>query len=72
MELGRDAQEELEIERIVMRLEGPRRRAADERVQRRRLDLEKSLAVEKIAQPLNDELRARITAAASGFATKST
>ena len=73
VELGRDAHEELHIERVVVRDERLGRGAADERVHRRRLDLEKAALVEEAAQlPHDDGSRARNTSSTSGFATKST
>ena len=46
VELGGDPQIERAIQRVVVGQEGPRRRAAVERLQDRRLDLDKSLPVE--------------------------
>ena len=44
----------LHVERVVVRDERPRRRAADERVHRRRLDLEEAALVEDRAQRAHD------------------
>ena len=49
VELGRDAQVEVAVERVVVRDERPRQRAAVERLQHRRLDLEEALVVEVAA-----------------------
>ena len=49
VELGRDPQRKLHVERVVMRREGPRGRTARDRVQHRRLDFEESALGEKPA-----------------------
>ena len=49
VELGRDAQEELHVERVVVRHERPRQRAAGDRLHHRRLDLEVAARVEEAA-----------------------
>ncbi len=50
IQLRRDAQEHVHVERVVMRLEGPRGGAARDGLQHRRLDFEEIHRVEKIAQ----------------------
>ena len=47
VQLVRDAQEERHVERVVVRRERPRRRAAVQRLQHRRLDLEVAEPVEE-------------------------
>src|SRR4030095_8189055 len=66
IQLGRDAQVEIALERLVMRDEGARRRAAGDRVEDRRLDLEEALAVEDPADRLDDR-RARLKALPRAF-----
>ena len=58
VELGRDAQIQVGIERVVMRNERARRSAARNRVHHRRLDLEVAPGDEELANCLHD-LRAR-------------
>ena len=55
VQLGRDAQKQAQIERIVMRLERTRGRAANQRMQGRRLDLQEISLIQKIAQALHDQ-----------------
>ena len=47
VELGGDAQVEVAVERVVVRDERPGRRAAVDRLQRRRLDLDEAALVEE-------------------------
>ena len=47
IQLRRDAQEQVHVERVVMRHERPRQRAAGNRLHHRRLDLEIAAAVQK-------------------------
>ncbi len=54
IELGRDAQVELHVERVVMGDERPRGRAARNRMHHRRFDFEVALREEKIAHRLDD------------------
>ena len=54
VELGRDAHVEIEIERVVVRHERPRRRAAEDRVHHRRLDLEEAARVEEAPDRAHD------------------
>src|SRR6266571_2356463 len=54
VELGRDAQEKLHVERVVVRLERPGVRAAGNRLHHRRLDLEETLARHELADRLHD------------------
>ena len=49
VQLRRDAQIQLHVERVVMRHERPRQRAAGDRLHHRRLDLEKAARDEKLA-----------------------
>ena len=49
VQLRRDAQEQLHVERVVMRDERPGQRAAGERLHHRRLDLEEAMAGEEVA-----------------------
>jgi hypothetical protein len=49
VELVRDAQVELHVERVVLGHERPRERAAVERLQHRRLDLEEARASRSLA-----------------------
>jgi len=58
VQLRRDAQKQAEIERVVVSLERARRGAADQRVQGRRLDLEKIATIQEVSQALHDQ-RAR-------------
>ena len=51
-QLRRDAQVHVHVERVVMRRERPRRRAARNGLQHRRLDLEEIHRVEEVAQVL--------------------
>src|SRR3546814_21069378 len=46
----RNAQIQIAIERVVMRHERPRRRAASDRLQHRRLDFDEAECIEKIAE----------------------
>ena len=50
VELGRDAQVEIEVERVVVGDERPRRGAAGDRLHHRRLDLEEAARVEERAE----------------------
>ncbi len=54
IQLRRDAQVHVHVERVVMRLERPRRRAARDGLQHRRLDFEEVHRVEEIAQVAQD------------------
>ena len=54
VELGRDPQEEVDVERVVVRHERPGRRAAGERLHHRRLDLEVAAAVEEPPEEADD------------------
>ncbi len=58
VQLGRDPQEQRAVERVVVGRERPRRGAAVERLQHRRLDLDEALLVE-VAADRRDRLRAR-------------
>ncbi len=49
VQLGRDAHEEVDVERVVVRDERARRGAADDRVQHRRLDLDEALGPQPLA-----------------------
>ena len=49
VELGRDPQVEVAVERVVVGGEGPRQGAAVERLQDRRLDLDEAVLVEPAA-----------------------
>jgi len=53
IELRCDAQVQIHVERVVVRLEGPRNGAAGNRLHHRRLDLQKAPRVEEGAQPLD-------------------
>src|SRR5262249_54278021 len=59
VELGRDPTIEIHVERVVMGDERLRRRAADQRMEHRRLDLEEVALVEEPAD-VADELRAAL------------
>ena len=52
IQLRRDAQKEIGVERIVMRLERPRRRAAGDRLHHRRLHFEIAARIEELANRL--------------------
>ena len=54
VELRRDPHEEVHVERVVVRLEGASDGAADERRERRGLDLEEALVVEHLAGGAHD------------------
>jgi len=54
VELGRDAHEEVEVERVVVRDEGLGRRAAGDLVHHGRLDLEEAEVVEELAHVVDD------------------
>ena len=54
VELRRDAQEEVHVERIVVRLEGSRRSAAGNRLQHRRLDFQIVFFQKNISQRMNN------------------
>src|SRR5690606_31253344 len=54
IELGRDAQVELEVERVVVRAEGLGRGAAADGVEERGLHLEEAALVEEAAEGLHD------------------
>ena len=58
VKLGRDAQEHLHVERVVMRDERLGRRAARDRMQHRRFDFEEAVAVH-VAADRGDDLAAR-------------
>ncbi len=67
VELRRDAQEHRHVERVVMRRERLRGRAAGDRMQHRRLDLEEAVAAHEVADrrdraAARDERRARLVA----------
>ena len=49
VELRRDAQVELHVERVVMRHERPRQRAAGDRLHHRRLDFEEAVRLQELA-----------------------
>ena len=53
-QLGRDAQVELQIERIVMGEKGPRGRSCRNQLQHRRLDLDEAAAIEELANAAHD------------------
>jgi hypothetical protein len=53
-QLGRDAQVQVHVERVVVRLERARERAARDRLHHRRLDLEVAVRVHRLAQRLDD------------------
>ena len=59
IQLRRDAHVELHVERVVMRDERPRQRAAGHRLHHRRLDLDEAQGVEE-APDGRDDLRARL------------
>ena len=50
IQLRRDAQEQIDVERVVVRAERPRHRAAGDRLHHRRLDFEIAAGVEELAQ----------------------
>ena len=54
IELGRDAQVEIHVERVVMRHERPRQRAAGDRLHHRRLDLEVAARGHELANRRDD------------------
>ena len=54
IQLRRDAQEQLHVERVVMRHERPRRRAARDRMHHRRFDFEVAALHEELANRLHD------------------
>ena len=54
VQLGRDAQVHVLIERVVVRLERPRRRAAGNRLHHRRLDFHEIERIEIVAQVAHD------------------
>jgi hypothetical protein len=54
VELGCDAQKEVHVERVVMRLEGAGVGAARDRLHHRRLDLEEALRAHELAHGLHD------------------
>jgi hypothetical protein len=54
IQLGRDSQEELEIQGVVVRHERPRERASRDRLHHRRLDLEVPPCVEEAAEEADD------------------
>ena len=54
VELRRDAQIEIDVERVVMGLERPGRGAARDHLHHRRLDLQEAAGVEKLADSLDD------------------
>ena len=54
VQLQGDAQEQVDVERVVVRDERPGRGAAGDGVQRRRLDLAEALAVEVAADGADD------------------
>jgi hypothetical protein len=58
VELVRDPQEEVPVQRVVMGCEGTGERAAVERLEDRRLDLEEAALVEPVAHRAHD-LRAQ-------------
>ncbi len=59
VQLRRDAQVQIHVERVVMRDERPRHRAAGDRLHHRRLDFEEVHRIEEVAQVLHDA-RARL------------
>ena len=59
VQLGRDAQEQVDVERVVMRDERPGQRAAGDRLHHRRLDLEEAARVQEPADA-GDHARARL------------
>ena len=65
IQLRRDAQVHVDVERVVMGLEGTRRGAAGNRVQHRRLDLEEAARIEERAQVAHDRASASRTRAGS-------
>ena len=72
IELRRDAQKQIDVERVVMRAKRPRHRAAGDRLHHRRLDLEISAAVEKFPQRRRATLlRTWNTSRASGLTIRS-
>ena len=73
VQLGRDAQVQLHVERVVVRDERPRRGAAGDRLHHRRLDFEEAARDEELADRLHD-LRARLTKTSrdSGLVIRST
>ena len=58
VELGGDPQVHVAVERVVVRGERPGQRAAVERLQHRRLDLDEALVVEEAADRGDDLARA--------------
>ena len=54
VQLGRDAQVQLHVERVVVRHERPRGRAAGDRLQHRRLDLEEAARLHEAADRRDD------------------
>src|SRR5206468_3505331 len=67
VELGGDAQVEVEVEGVVMCLERPGDRAAGDRLHHRRLDLEEAARVEEGADPTNEPRAHREAPARLGF-----
>ena len=73
IELRRDAQVHVDVERVVMRQERPRDRAAGDRLHHRRLDLEEVERIEEAAQVLHDpRCASRNTSRLSSLTIRST
>jgi hypothetical protein len=72
IELGGDAQVEVEVERVVVGDEGARERAAGDGLHHRRLDLEKAARREEAAEgPCRSSARFRKTSRVSGWRARS-
>ncbi len=73
IQLRRDAQVHVEVERVVMRHERPRRRTARDRLHHRRLDFEEIERIEEIAQVAHDaRARAKHARGCVSFTIRST
>jgi len=71
VELGRDAQVHVAVQRVEVRDEGPRERAAVERLEDRRLDLDEAVVVEEPAHGGDDPRTAQEELAESSLAIRS-
>ena len=71
IQLRRDAQEELHVERVVVRHERPRQRAAGDRLHHRRLDFEIAARVQEPADRREHRLRTSNTRRESGLTIRS-
>ncbi len=71
VQLGRDPQVHRAVERVVVRRERPRQRAAVDRLQDRRLDLDEALVVEEAADRGDDLARVMKSSRVSSLAIRS-